>query len=357
MIDAFILFYTPIAFWKQCLERGDAPDILPYGLNNLERFGVQIAYSDIAQSRYVKLPMRPLEKWVFGCDVIQPLLLTRQMLRSDVIVSTLDRQGLFLGWLRANRMLGLHRVPHVFISTSLAQEVQTASPARMRFLRKSLSAVDRVVFYSSNQTDIFTERLGVPNERLRCIPFGANPDVFRPTGVEAKNYILSVGWDKGRDYGTLVKAVRHLPVDVVLVCSPSNLFGIDLPENVKVEYKIPISRLKTLYAESLAVVVPTHDFAYPTGQTVVLEAMAIGKPVIVTANPGMREYVEDGRTGLLVPPGDAIAVREAVRRVLEDKPLAGKLGAAGRRSVEERFNTVELSRQLADIIKEVAHAD
>lgn len=355
MLDAFVLFYAPIAFWKQCLERGDAPDVLPYGLNNLEQFGVRISYSDVAQNRCVKLPLRPLEKWVLGCDVVQPLLLIRQMHRSDVVVSTLDRQGLFLGWLRANGMFGLHKVPHVFISTSLAEEVRTATPARMRFLRKALSSVDRVVFYSSNQSDIFSEKLGVPRERLRCIPFGANPDFFKPTGVETKNYIVSVGWDKGRDYGTLVEAARRLPVEVVLVCSPSNLFGLALPENVRVEYKVPISRLKALYAESLAVVVPTHDFAYPTGQTVVLEAMAMGKPVIVTANQGMREYVDDGRTGLLVPPGDPAAMRGAVDRVLNEPGLAQRLGTAARKAVEDQFNTVELSRRLAEVIKEVTH--
>ena len=357
MVDAFVLFYTPIRVWKQCLERGDAPDVLPYGLNNLERFGVRISYSDIAQNKYLKLPMRPLEKWLFGCDVIQPLLLTRQMLRSDVIVSTLDRQGLFLGWLRANRLLGLHKVPHVFISTSLAQEVETASPARMRFLRKALSAVDRVVFYSSNQADIFEQRLGVPRERLRCIPFGANPDIFRPSDAEPKHYVVSVGWDKGRDYGTLVRAADGLPVEVRLVCAPSNLFGIPLPGNVKVEYKVPISRLKTLYAESRAVVVPTHDFAYPTGQTVVLEAMAMAKPVIATATEGMREYIDDGRSGLLVPPGDSDGLRRAIDRVLNDRDLAEKLGSTARKAVQDRFNTVELCRQLAEIIKEVVHGD
>lgn len=357
MPDAFVLFYTPIHFWKQCLERGDAPDVLPYGLNNLERFGVQISYSDIAQNKYVKLPLRPLEKWVFGCDVVQPLLLIRRMRRSDVVLSTLDRQGLFLGWLRANRLFGLHKVPHVFISTSLAQEVQSASKARMRFLRKALSAVDRVVFYSSNQADVFAERLGVPKERLRCVPFGANPDIFRPTDAEPKDYIVSVGWDKGRDYGTLIRAADRLAAEVVLVCAPSNLPGLDLPKNVRVEYKVPISRLKTLYAESRAVVVPTHDFAYPTGQTVVLEAMAMGKPVIATSNQGMREYIRHGSTGLLVPPADPQALGAAIRQVLDDASLAERLGRAARRSVEERFNTLELSRQLAEVIKEVTHGN
>lgn len=68
-----------------------------------------------------------------------------------------------------------------------------------------------------------------------------------------------------------------------------------------------------------------------------LEAMAAGVPVVATAAGGVPEVVEDGRTGLLVPPGDAAALAAAVDRLLDDRALAARLAAAARAEVERRF--------------------
>jgi glycosyltransferase involved in cell wall biosynthesis len=65
----------------------------------------------------------------------------------------------------------------------------------------------------------------------------------------------------------------------------------------------------------------------------VLEALAVGTPVIATSVGGVPEVVRDGENGLLVPPGDAIAVAAAVLRLAGDEPLRQRLRAAARPSV------------------------
>ena len=69
----------------------------------------------------------------------------------------------------------------------------------------------------------------------------------------------------------------------------------------------------------------------------ILEAMAAGLPVVASDVGGVAELVVDGATGLLVAPHDATSLAEALRRVLVDVDLRTRLGAAGRRRVEERF--------------------
>jgi len=77
-----------------------------------------------------------------------------------------------------------------------------------------------------------------------------------------------------------------------------------------------------------------------------MEAMAMGRPVVGTRTGGTPEIVLDGATGLLVPPGDAAALSETLDRLLGDAALRDRLGVAGRRRVEDRFG---LERHLATI--------
>lgn len=68
-----------------------------------------------------------------------------------------------------------------------------------------------------------------------------------------------------------------------------------------------------------------------------MEAMACGTPVVVSRVGGMHHVVDDGTTGYLVPPGDPAALRDRLRRLLADPELAGRMGRAARRRIEELF--------------------
>jgi glycosyltransferase involved in cell wall biosynthesis len=68
-----------------------------------------------------------------------------------------------------------------------------------------------------------------------------------------------------------------------------------------------------------------------------MEAMAAGRPVVATAVGGNSEVVADGRTGVLVPPGDPDAIAEAVSSLLGEPAQASELGAAARTFVTDRF--------------------
>jgi glycosyltransferase involved in cell wall biosynthesis len=73
---------------------------------------------------------------------------------------------------------------------------------------------------------------------------------------------------------------------------------------------------------------------------VILESMAAGRPVIATKIGGSPEIVVDGVTGYLVPPGDSLAMAEAITELLQDPDKARAMGSAGRKVVKEKF-TVE----------------
>jgi glycosyltransferase involved in cell wall biosynthesis len=82
------------------------------------------------------------------------------------------------------------------------------------------------------------------------------------------------------------------------------------------------------------------------------EAMAAARPIVASAVDGCAEILEDGATGLLVPPRDASALGGALRRVIADRSLRGRLGAAAQRASRE-FDIDRTVRRLEDLYVEV----
>lgn len=85
----------------------------------------------------------------------------------------------------------------------------------------------------------------------------------------------------------------------------------------------------------------------------VYEYMAVGKPAITTDVKPISDPVQDGVTGVLVKPGDAVALGEAILRLLEDKDEADRIGAAGRASVVANYSWAFIAKQFGEIFESV----
>jgi glycosyltransferase involved in cell wall biosynthesis len=98
----------------------------------------------------------------------------------------------------------------------------------------------------------------------------------------------------------------------------------------------------------LGVVVHASTIGEPFGQ-VIIEGMAAGKPVVATNGGGVPEIVQDGRTGILVPMGDASAMAEAICRICADPVLAGTMGSRGKQRVAEHFTIEQTARKVESV--------
>jgi len=103
-----------------------------------------------------------------------------------------------------------------------------------------------------------------------------------------------------RDYPTLISAVAGLDLELVIAAASywskrgNTAEGMPLPANVRVT-ALDYERLRELYAQSLFVVVPLYNVEFQAGITVILEAMAMGKAVIVTQTRGQTDVVRARR--------------------------------------------------------------
>jgi glycosyltransferase involved in cell wall biosynthesis len=84
-----------------------------------------------------------------------------------------------------------------------------------------------------------------------------------------------------------------------------------------------------------------------------IEAAACGRPIVTTDAPGCREIVLDGENGFLVPVGDARAVARAIRRLVDDPGLRGRMGRRGRELAEDGFGVEAVSRRTVDVYREL----
>jgi len=192
-----------------------------------------------------------------------------------------------------------------------------------------LEAVKR--FRSSAAARIAQKIEVVPNG-IECPRPGSAP--ANPSGR-----ILSVG-----------RLIRDKGMDVVIdaVAGMQGLLTIagDGPERAQLEARarhhqldvrfegaVPRERLARLYDEAQCVVLASRrGEGLPN---VLLEAFAHGRAVVATPVNGVNDLVRDGENGLLVPPGDPLALRDALARLTHERGLAERLGAAGRATVED----------------------
>lgn len=178
---------------------------------------------------------------------------------------------------------------------------------------------------SRGEVESTVRRFGLEAGRVRYVPMYST--VEPGERGEARGYVLSAGRTL-RDNATLLEAARRFRWPLVWVAGRGDAAGEALPDNVRMMREIPLEEHLRLMEGANAVVVPLLPAERSTGQVVVLEAMAMGKPVVATRLAGTTDLLEDGRTGILTEPGDAAGLAAAVERVMRDVEYARKLGRA-----------------------------
>lgn len=246
------------------------------------------------------------------------------------------------------------RVPHVMVAHNLLRP-------RMRLyeaLSRSLRRIDRVVVLSRSHGDFLITHAGLAPERVAFLHDKVDDSFWAPPRVEpGDGIVLSVGRER-RDYATLFEAVRPLAVatDVVAgsLWASADREPERVPGNVRLLSGLSFAALRERYEAAAVVVVPLlGGERYAAGVNAVMEAMAMGRALVVTDTPGIADYVSDGQTGRLVPAGDAAALRDVLSELLGDAAERRRLGANARAVIEEGRNLRGYVSALAQLSGEV----
>ncbi|MBZ4486905.1 glycosyltransferase [Microbacterium sp. cx-55] len=208
--------------------------------------------------------------------------------------------------------------------------------------------VDRVLTWSSVQGAVCVDRIGFRPDQVQRIEHPVDENFFAPLDA-TRVQVMSAG-ETQRDFPTLIRAVDGSDIVTTIAAGRIGAFGgfrtrlrsaedlLTAPPGVTVGPLSPVE-LRAAYAAAYAVVVPLVEAENNAGISVVLEAMAMGRPVIVTRTVGQVDVVEDGRTGFYVPPGDAGALRAKIDYLRENPDVGDEIGRRGRAEVLARHRT------------------
>ncbi len=272
-----------------------------------------------------------------------------------------DMAGL---WIRT-----LHRIPLVVTLHSLeplrpwkADQLGSGYLLSSWIEKTAVETADRVIAVSAGMRDDILAHFGADPERVVVIHNGIDPERFRRTdrrdalehfGVR-EPYVLFVGriTDQKGIFDLLAAAPR-LPAGVQVVLCASAPDTPEIEERLKraVAGRPNVTWIAEMVAHDPLVQLYSHAavFACPSVYEpfglINLEAMACAAPVVACGVGGILEVVEDGVTGLLVPPATPDALAAALARVLGDKALGERMGRAGRRRVESAFSWASVAER------------
>lgn len=202
---------------------------------------------------------------------------------------------------------------------------------------------------------------GLKKNSFIYVPFKANNfDIRDAISVSGGDYIVALGASQ-RDYKTLIESASRVDHKIVIVCSDENAqkhnadVGVDAlyPKNVtRIRETVDSATWYSYLANAKFVVVPILQTAIqPAGISVYLEAMILGKAVVVSEGASSNFILENEKNALLVPPGDGSKLADALNRLASDTELRKSIANAGYSYALSLGNDAKLRENILNTIK------
>lgn len=204
---------------------------------------------------------------------------------------------------------------------------------------------------SSFEAERFASTWRLRSSRVRFVPWAVT---VKDDEESTDNGRVFAGGNSLRDYAPLIAAAPHIgaPVDIATTAVTRAELGATVPANLTIGPH-PQAEYDAMLRAAAVVVVPLLARGdRSSGQTTYVNAMARGKAIVVTDTPGVRDYIQDGETGLIVAPGDAGAMAQAVRRLLQDPAERARIGQRAREHALSQFTLTHYATRLLEVVDE-----
>lgn len=228
---------------------------------------------------------------------------------------------------------------------------------KQKILAFMVARASGIVTIDAHEKGVLEERFPSLKGKIEFIRFAVDTEFFKPRpGVREERFIFSPGRDPGRDFKTLFQAISGLDARVVLTARPGNIKKLLPLPSVVTNADLTTGEYVMTFAKASIVVIPLDTRSginNAMGTSSLVEAMAMGKAIIMTRTPTSESYIEHGKNGLLVPAQDPEALREAIATLLGDASLRAKLGEAAQAFAVAHCSAERFAETLASYLKSV----
>jgi glycosyltransferase involved in cell wall biosynthesis len=322
------------------------PGHLLYGLTHLHRYGITSLHHTIPFNPYVnrlRLMLYNLKRILFCKETFDAIYAVTHYGLEIVI---------FL------RALRIYRKPIMIWHHSAI--VVPKNKFRRLFSKLFYMGIDKVAFFSEILLCESIKTGKIKKENAYVIHWGADLafyDTLIKTRNKSDNYI-STGRER-RDFVTLIRAFSKC-IESCYIYTTKNGLDIDYESVLSQEYMSPNVHFSIVHAtpiematianDAFVIVISCLDYPYTIGLTSLVEAMALGIPVITTNNPTYPIDVDKENIGIKVPYGDVNAWVEAIRYLSTHPEKAKEIGYNGRCLAEKQYNLELFSKEIADVL-------
>jgi glycosyltransferase involved in cell wall biosynthesis len=289
----------------------------------------------------------------YGGDFASALAALRRANEADVVFATTDTVGIPLILLKR---AGLLRPPLVYAAIGLPERlVELRNRPMRRLYAGAFRRATTIVAYAESEAEWLRTWLAPDAPTVLFLPFGVDVDGFAPDSDGGESLdVVSVGADPRRDFDLLsAVAARHPDLRFRIVATKDRARSLGtMPANVTVETDLSLEQVRDNLAAARVVALPVRRNSYTGATTVLLQAMAMAKPVVVSNTDAISEgyALQDGVNCRLVEPGDAYAFERALLETLVDDEAAASLGLRARETVERAFSWKRYTDELWEIL-------
>lgn len=271
----------------------------------------------------------------------------KEISRADVVFSSVDSLGIPLALCRK---WGLIRPPIVYVSIGLPERLAQMRGKGKNKVMQALSGVSQIICYGWEESVQLQNLL--PDTPVTFIPYGVDTAQWPPRQVPETVDVLSPGVDPHRDFAQLIPFAEAHPEKRIKIIAPLaqvQPLGV-LPENIIVSDLVPLSQFAQEMAAARVIALPVKENSYSAATTTLLQAMSMGKAVVVSETGAIREGygLREADVCRRVSPGDARAFSEALMTLLENDVLREVVGQRAAGFVREHLEWNLLSERLAE---------
>jgi glycosyltransferase involved in cell wall biosynthesis len=216
-----------------------------------------------------------------------------------------------------------------------------------------LQSIDQFVVHSRRECETVSRWLKIPEARFQFAPLQRAPiPVLEQEQIE-NPFVLAMG-SANRDYRTFLDAVERIGIRTILVAGHHAMSGLTLPPNVELQSSLDLETCYRLAQRARVSVVPLLDHATAAGQRTIVDAMRMTRPVIATRCLGSEDYIDHGKTGMLVEPYSVDDLASKIDQLWHDKNLRDSLATAAGCYAEEHFSDEVAGINLGNVLDQFA---